>query len=432
MDTDVKEALDGLGRAFEEFKATNDSRLDELARKGSADVLLEEKLQRVNTALDQFETLNQRLTKAELEAKAGRDAAEGSKEALERIETRLNRPGMGSGDRQAELKARVNTWARAVINAHTLGVPNLTAEQQKALSDVAAEHKAMSIADDTTGGYLAPSEYVREIIKGVTEMSPVRSLARVRGTSTKSIMLPKRTGQFAARRVSEQGTRTETPGLAYGMIEITAPEVYALVDISQHNLEDSAYDLESEIRAEAVEQFAVKEGQEFVGGSGVGEAEGILTNADIAFTVSGSAATIADAEGQGNGLITLFHALRTAYARNAVWTLNRVTLGSVRKLKDADKNYVWMPGLANGVPNTILGAQYVECPDMPNEGADAFPIAFGDFRRGYVIVDRIAMTMLRDPFTQATSGNVRFLFRRRMGGAVVLAETMRKLKCAAA
>ena len=109
MDTDVKEALDGLGRAFEEFKATNDNRLDELARKGSADVLLEEKLQRVNTALDQFETLNQRLTKAELEAKAGRDAADGSKEALERIETRLNRPGMGSGDRQAELKARVNT-----------------------------------------------------------------------------------------------------------------------------------------------------------------------------------------------------------------------------------------------------------------------------------------------------------------------------------
>jgi HK97 family phage major capsid protein len=75
------------------------------------------------------------------------------------------------------------------------------------------------------------------------------------------------------------------------------------------------------------------------------EAEGILTNADIAFTVSGSAATIADAEGQGNGPITPFHALKTAYARNAVWTLNRVTLGSVRKLKDADKNYVWMPGL---------------------------------------------------------------------------------------
>lgn len=430
MDTEVKEALDGLGRAFEEFKTTNDARLTELGKRGTTDAITEEKLQRINASLDKFEDMNQRLTRHEQEAKAAKDSLEGTVESLQRIETRLGRPGGGGGDRVVELKARVNLWARAVIRSHTLGEVNLSADEQKALKAAADEHKAMSIADDTTGGYLAPSEYVREILKGVTEASPVRSLVRVRGTASKSIMLPKRTGQFAARRVHEQGPRTETPGLAYGMIEITAPEVYALIDISQQNLEDSAFDLESEIRGEAVEQFAVKEGAEFVSGSGVGEAEGILVNSGVAYTPSGSAATIADADGQGNGLITLFHDLKTAYAREAVWTLNRNTLGGVRKLKDGDKNYVWMPGLTNGVPNTILGAPYVECPDMPNQAADSFPIAFGAFRRGYVIVDRIAMQMLRDPFTQATSGNIRFLFRRRMGGAVVLAEAIRKLKCA--
>ena len=130
------------------------------------------------------------------------------------------------------------------------------------------------------------------------------------------------------------------------------------------------------------------------------------------------------------GLIALWHAVKTAYAIRGVWLLNRNTLAAVRRLKDADKNYVWQPGLAEGQPNTILGSPYVEVPDMPNEGAGATPIAFGDFRRGYTIVDRIALSVLRDPFTQATAGNVRFIARRRVGGQVVLAEAIAKLICA--
>jgi HK97 family phage major capsid protein len=102
----------------------------------------------------------------------------------------------------------------------------------------------------------------------------------------------------------------------------------------------------------------------------------------------------------------------------------------VRKLKDGDKNYIWMPGVQNGAPATIDGDPYVEFPDMPSEGAGLYPIAYGDFRRAYTLVDRIAMEMLRDPYTQATSGNIRFIFRRRVGGQVVLPEAIRKLKCA--
>jgi HK97 family phage major capsid protein len=144
---------------------------------------------------------------------------------------------------------------------------------------------------------------------------------------------------------------------------------------------------------------------------------------------SGTSATIADSDGQANGLLSLKYALKTAYARNATWVLNRTTLGSVRKLKTGDDNYLWMPGLG-GQPNTIDGDPYVEVPDMPNEGAGHTPIAYGDFSRAYTLVDRIAMEMLRDPYTQATGGNVRFIFRRRLGGQVVLAEAIRKLVCA--
>jgi len=90
-----------------------------------------------------------------------------------------------------------------------------------------------------------------------------------------------------------------------------------------------------------------------------------------------------------------------------------------------------MPGIAQGRPNTIDGDPYLEFPDMPSEGAGTYPITYGDFRRGYTMVDRIAMEMLRDPYSQATGGKVRFIFRRRTGGKVTLGEAFRKLKCAA-
>jgi HK97 family phage major capsid protein len=128
-------------------------------------------------------------------------------------------------------------------------------------------------------------------------------------------------------------------------------------------------------------------------------------------------------------MLTLKHAVKSAYARNATWIMNRTTLGSIRKLKDAENRYIWMPGIQNAAPNTIDGDPYVEMPDMPSEGAGLFPIVYGDFRRAYTWVDRISMEMLRDPFTQATSGNVRFIMRKRVAGQVVLAEAIRKLKC---
>lgn len=419
--------------AFEEFKAANDNRLKEIEKKGAADVVLTEKVDRVNAALDKLEGENQKRTAEILEAKKALDA---EKEHADELELKLNALSLkGASDpdqRARELKAKVETWSRAVVGAATIGIPNLSADQQKALAEVQAEYKALGIANDTTGGYLAPAEYIREIIKGVTDVSPVRTLVRVRQTASKSILLPKRTGQFAAQWVADQGTKSETDGLRYGMWEIPTHEMYALIDISNQNLEDSAFNMESEISFEATEQFAVAEGTAVVSGNGVGRPHGFMdSTAGLGENISGSAATIADADGQANGLLSLKYALKTAYARNATWALNRTTLGSVRKLKDADKNYIWMPGLG-GQPNTIDGDPYVEVPDMPSEGAGLYPIAYGDFARAYTLVDRIQMEMLRDPYTQATGGNVRFIFRRRLGGQVTLAEAVRKLKCAAA
>lgn len=294
------------------------------------------------------------------------------------------------------------------------------------------EMKALSVGNDPAAGYLAPADYAREIIKGEVEFSPLREVARIRETSRTALQIPRRSGTFGAVWVAEQASRSETTGLTYGLEEIPTQEMYALVDVSQQMLEDSAFDLERELQMEFSEQFAVTEGAAFVDGDGAGKPEGFLTSTEVGVTPSGSAATIADANGQADGLIALWHAIKTRYAIRGVWLLNRNTLAAVRKLKDIDGNYIWQPGLADGQPNAILGSPYVEVPDMPNEGANTTPIAFGDWRRGYTIVDRVALSVLRDPFTQATAGNVRFIARRRVGGQLVLPEAVAKLKCATA
>lgn len=430
MDGEVKQAVDGLMSSFESFKETNDARLKEIEKKGGADPVTVDKLNKIESTMSGFEGLNQKVTQQAAQVKALEETKVEFEALVAKLEAKAGRPGaLSSEDRKFALKNKVNDWGRAVVLAHTIGVPNLSSDQQKALADATAEYKSLAILPDTAGGYLAPVEYVAEIIKAVTLISPARSIVNVRKTSLKAVQVPKRTGQFAARRVTEQGPRNETTGLTYGLEEMAVPEMYALIDISNQNLEDSAFDMEAEISGEASEQFAVREGYEVVSGSGVGECEGFLTNSGVSATNSGSAATIADVNGQADGLLSLKYALKSGYARNANWVLNRTTIGSVRKLKDSNKQYIWMPGLQNGTPNTIDGDPYVEFPDMPSEGANLYPIAYGDFKRAYTLVDRIAMEMLRDPYTQATGGNIRFIFRKRLGGKVVLSDAIRKLKC---
>lgn len=423
-DAEFKQTMGEFMGAVGEFMKTNDERLTQIAKKGVADVITEEKVGRINKVLDGMERFNQDLTKMQ----TVQEEIKSIDKRFDQIETMIQRSGASS----EEKKSRVQDWARGVLQATTLGVVNLAEAERKVLQDIETEYKALNVSTNTEGGYLAPVEFVREIIKAETLLSPVRSLARVRTTGFRSIELPKRTGQFAAQWVSEQGTKSETTGLTYGVDEITTHELYALIDVTNQMIEDGVFDIENEIETEASEQFAVAEGTAFVNGSGNGQPEGFMTNSSVASANSGSATTIADVNGQADGLLKgLKYGLKTAYAANATWVMNRTTMGSVRTLKDGNNNYIWQPGIAQGRPNTIDGDPYVEMPDMPSEGAGLFPIAYGDFRRAYTWVDRLAMEMLRDPYTQATSGKIRHILRKRVAGKVVLAEAIRKLKCSA-
>tara|TARA_Y100000361_G_scaffold150279_1_gene165747 strand:+ start:765 stop:1979 length:1215 start_codon:yes stop_codon:yes gene_type:complete len=401
MSEDVKKAIDDFKGAFEEYKKVNDERLDEIS-KGESGAELESKLEKIEADLQSIEEVNQNLVKTQADQ-------EKMSEQLDNLETVLKRPG--SGYTTAEIDVHVKAFDQYCRK----GFDNLEPDEKKALT----------VSNDSTGGYLAPPEYVRELIKTVTEISPIRSIARVRSTGARSIQVPKRTGQFAAQWVAESGTRSETTGYQVGLEEIPAHEHYALVDISEQDLEDTVFNLEAEMQSEFAEQFAKAEGTAFVSGDAVGKPEGILTNSSVGQAVSGSAAALT-----ADGLLTLVHSIKSNYGANGRFVFNRSTLAAIRKLKDTAGQYVFQAGMSlqGGVPNTILGYPYVEATDMPDIAANAFPIVFGDFNRAYQIVDRVALAVLRDPFTQATTGNVRYIARRRVGGQVILPEAIVKHK----
>jgi len=402
MSEDIKNAISDLGQTFSEFKKVNDERLENI-EKGESTAYNEEKLSKLEAKLDSFEEVNQKLTLAEANA-------EQIKEQVSKIETMVTRPDSGFESKQ------VDEYLNAFDKYCRKGLEGL----------VDVEKKALTVSNDSTGGYLAPPEYVRELLKTVTEISPIRSIARVRSTGARSIQVPKRDGQFAAQWVSESGTRSETTGYTVGLEEIPAHEMYALVDISEQDLEDTVFDLEAEMQSEFAEQFAKAEGNAFVVGDSVGKPHGFMDHSGVSHVVSGDANEIT-----ADGLIKLVHDVKSDYSRNGTFVFNRASLAKIRQLKDTAGQYVFQAGMSlqGGVTNTILGMPYVEATDMPSEGTNTFPVAYGDFRRAYMIVDRVNLAVLRDPFTQATTGNVRYIARKRVGGQIVQKEAISKLKC---
>ena len=244
MSDDIKQAIDSFAVAFEEFKSTNNERLAEIEKKGEADPLVDEKLKNIEADLDRFEDINQKLTLAQQEQKQ-------FGEKLENFETLLKRPEAAVESKSIDEKMDAfDKWLR------------------KGEKDMEAhEVKSLSVSDDSQAGFLAPPEYVAELIKTITEISPMRQIARVRQTNQKSIQMPSRTATFSAAWVAEQGTRSETTGYTTQLEEIPTHEQYALVDISSQMLEDSVFNLESEMQEEFATQFAKNEGNAFVAGA---------------------------------------------------------------------------------------------------------------------------------------------------------------------
>ncbi|MEW4400534.1 phage major capsid protein [Agrobacterium tumefaciens] len=352
-------------------------------------------------------------TAAEERHTAHQTEVRGLTDRISQLETRLSRPGT----QQQEQRNEPSVEQRAFGTYLRRGAAALNADEQRALT----------VANDASAGYLAPPEYGNEILRTVVEYSPIRAYARVMQIAGPEVRYPKKLTGTNAQWVSEIEDRPEST-MTFGQVTLAPHELATYVDVSKQLLEDSAYDVEGELRTSFAEDFGVKEGAAFVNGDGVGKPKGILQATGIQQIVTGAAATLGTAP--ADLLIDAMSKLPSVYAQNGAWLMNRTTLASIRKLKDGQGAYLWQPSIQVGAPSTLLARPIIEAVDMPSIAAGAFPIVFGDFS-GYRIVDRVGVSVLVDPFSKATNGITRFHARKRVGADVTHPDRFVKIKVAA-
>lgn len=386
-------AEDALLRAFEEFKAANDARLDAIER-GRGDVLLEEKVDRIDRALSEQKSLIERA------ALAGR------------------RPGLAADPVQSEHKSAWSAYLRRG------DIAALTQFEAKAL--------AVSTNAGADGGYVAPPELDRMIESRLRQVSPMRAIATVRTTGANVFKKPISLTNAGTGWAAETGARTQTTSPTLTLLEFPTAELYANLAATQTLLDDSFVNLEEWIAGEVEEAFAGQERTAFVSGDGEDKPRGFLDYDLVAegSHVWGKIGYVMTGADNSFGttpvdkLIDLIYAPKTQYRQNARFVMNRKTVSAVRKLKDGDDRYIWEPNDAGG--STLLGYPITEIEDMPDIATDAHAIAFGDFARGYLIVDRAGVRVLRDPYS--AKPYVLFYVTKRVGGGVQNFDAIKTLK----
>jgi len=365
------------------------------------------KIENITELLDTQEELNQKNALAFAKSENDRKDAE---ERLETLEKAMSRVGNGAGEQDQK-----NEETKALQKFICKGLDSLTPE----------EVKYLRTDNELDGGVLAPTEMVNEIIKGITETSAIRNIARVRTMSAGRMELVVRNGLVAAEWEGEGETGTDD-NTQYGKEKIPLNKLTVTVPITIEELMDASFNMESEINSDIIESFGQKEGTAFVQGDAVKKPEGFAVESALqtAARTTGLAANITM-----DSILKLAGDLKTGYA--PVYLMNRTTIADIRILKDGVGQYLWQIGnIAAGIPNQINGFTYIETPDMDDIAANTFPIAFGDFRKGYLIGDGLRMDIIRDPFSLKKSGKVEFTFTRRVGGGVVNAEAIKLLKVA--
>ncbi len=396
---DMATALGELMTAFEVFKETNDRRLSEIERH-SADVVTDEKLARIDAALDE------------------------QKSRLDGLLVRQNRPplsGREAGRAPADLERR------SAFEAY------MRSGNERALA--ANEAKAMSAGTGSAGGYVVTPAVEDEIGRRLAAISPIRSIASVRPVSVGTFKKPYRTTGPAVGWAAETAARAETNSPVLAELTFPAMELYAMPSATQTLLDDAAVDVEAWLAEEIELAFAVQESAAFVNGNGTTQPKGFLayTNAaesswawgGLGYNVTGVSAGFA-ASNPSDGLLDLVYTLKAGYRQNGSFVMNRKTQSAVRKFKDTTGNYIWQPPAVAGGAASLMGFPLVEAEDMPDIAANSFAIAFGDFKRGYLVVDRLGTRVMRDPFS--AKPYVLFYTTKRVGGGVQDFDAIKLLK----
>lgn len=395
---ETRAALHEVLATFEAYKASNDQRLGAIETK-RADVLLEEKLARIDASLT---------------------AAQGR---FDRASAALRRPSMGGDPRLAEPDERKAAWDGYVKSG--------------AVAASLLEAKGLSEASATAGGYLAPPELEQQILRRLAIASPMRDICQVQTIGGSVYRKPVSTAGVTANWVSETATRPETAAPTLDIIDFPASDLYASPAATQALLDDAMVNMDEWLASEVEDAFAAQETTAFISGDGVNKPKGLLSHtivadASHAWNKIGYLATGIDAafptSNPTDKLIDLVYAPKVQFRPNGRFMMNRKTVSAVRKFKDTTGNYIWNAALQPGASATLLGYPVAEIETMPDVASGSFSVAFGDFQRGYLIVDRAGIRVLRDPYS--SKPNVLFYTTKRVGGGVQNFDAIKLLKFA--
>ncbi|MFO1080850.1 MAG: phage major capsid protein [Reyranellaceae bacterium] len=429
---EFKGAIDKLGRAFEDYKKANDEALKK------HDVVTDEKVARIDAELNKLSALKDAMD-------AGLKAAQTRADDLEKRFGRPGGPG-ANGDADVEVKEvkTFNLHAASIAQATNRAIPapvdvdglrayksafsrSLKVDPRVLTVD---EMKALQIGVQADGGFTVPPDLSGRIVTRVFETSPIRQIASVQtigGSELKGVVDRDQAG--AIQWGSETAAPTDSTTPQIGEWSIPANEGRVMPKATQQILEDSNIDIEAWLSRKVADRITRGQNDAFVNGTGVGRPRGFTTYTTAA--TADSSRTWGTIEHKGTGvsgdfastspadiLFDLIGAMNPRYLANAKWVTRREVITKVRKFKGATTgDYLWQPGLVAGAPNTILGFPIVIAMDMPALGSASLSMAFGDFSEGYQIVDRVGMTMLRDPYS--SKPYVLFYTRFRLGGDVV-------------
>ena len=401
---ELKEMIEAIGKAFDTFKAENDTRIKQIEAKGSVDPILAEKVEKINADLTAMSAMKKQL------------------EAIETAVARAQFPGGGKmvdPDKAAHAKA-FDKWFRKGIDD---GLKDL---QIKA---------AVSTLSDPDGGFTVPEEVDAAIDRVALKVSAMRRICTVRAISTDTYKKLVNQGGATSGWVAEKGARPETTTPTLAEIAINTKEIYAMPAATQMLLDDSRIDIGAWLADEVSIEFNEEEADSFINGNGVEKPKGIaaytmITNASYAwgkvgYIPGGHASLINDVD----KLIALQHALKPVYRNGVLWLMNDSTLETVRKFKDGDGNYIWRPGLLENAPDILLGKPVEIDDNVDSIGAGKYPIFYANFARAYLIIDRLGTRVLRDPYT--SKPYVLFYTTKRVGAGLVMYEAIKAFKVAA-
>ena len=424
----VAEAIDKINTAFTEYKRTNDERIEAI-KSGKSTADLDAKLAKMDEAMNSLSE---------------------QKSRLEKMETKLARPGAlggeqkgGESDESREYRSAFVDWMRAPGDQER---QQRASQAQKALEAKRAadarENRSAQVATTTgaAGGFALPEFIERSIARLSVDISPIRSLATVRTVGTTDYKELIDIGGSSFEWLGEGDTRNQTTTPDLVEVAPTFGTASAKPQATEESLNDLFFNVEDWLIQSASEAIAQGEGAAFISGNGTKKPTGILGGPAPVATADGARAfgTLQYiASGQAAALPTsadvfldMVYALRARHRNNAQWLTNKLILAALRKYKDSQGQYLWQPAMTAGQPATFLGYGITEAEDMPGVAANSLPLAFGDFKEGYLITDLVGMRMTRDEITQP--GFVKFYLRKRVGGKLRNTQAIKLLKIAAA